>query len=184
MYEKHKLCYTLFDGKGVRFDSFVFFLPEERILMALRFTWTDGNDRVFRDFYLITETYYSRIVGGEENRRQFIPYNLSSAVEDVLLVYRNGTPVGCAGLKRYSDTDVEIKRVWVEPACRGRRIATLMMAILEDKAKAKGCRRTVLQTREIMKDAVALYTKLGYQRIDNYPPYDKLEGAVCFAKEL
>lgn len=152
--------------------------------MALRFTWTDGNDKVFRDFYLITEAYYSRIVGGEENRRQFIPYNLSSAVEDVLLVYRNGVPVGCAGLKRYSDTDVEIKRVWVEPACRGRRIATLMMAILEDKAKAKGYGRTVLQTREIMKDAVALYTKLGYQRIDNYPPYDKLEGAVCFAKEL
>ena len=90
--------------------------------MALRFTWTDGNDKVFRDFYLITEAYYSRIVGGEENRRQFIPYNLSSAVEDVLLVYRNGTPVGCAGLKRYSDTDVEIKRVWVEPACRGRHV--------------------------------------------------------------
>ena len=24
----------------------------------------------------------------------------------------------------------------------------------------------------------------GYHRIENYPPYDKLEGAVCFAKEL
>ena len=152
--------------------------------MALRFTWTDGNDKAFRDFYLITEAYYSRIAGGEENRRQFIPYNLSSAVEDVLLVYQNNVPVACAGLKRYSDTDAEIKRVWVEPACRGRRIATLMMAILEDKAKAKGYRRTVLQTREIMKDAVRLYTKRGYQRTENYPPYDKLEGAVCFAQEL
>lgn len=152
--------------------------------MALRFTWTDGNDKVFRDFYLITEAYYSRIAGGEENRRQFIPYNLYSAVEDVLLVYHNGVPAACAGLKRYSDADAEVKRVWVEPAHRGRRIATLMMAILEDKAKKKGYRRTVLQTREIMKDAVALYTKLGYQRIGNYPPYDKLEGAVCFAKEL
>ena len=39
--------------------------------MALRFTWTDGNDKAFRDFYLITEAYYSRIAGGEENRRQF-----------------------------------------------------------------------------------------------------------------
>ena len=36
--------------------------------MALRFTWTDGNDKAFRDFYLITEAYYSRIAGGEENR--------------------------------------------------------------------------------------------------------------------
>lgn len=152
--------------------------------MALRFIWTDGNDRTFRDFYVITETYYSQIAGGEENRRQFIPYNLSSAVEDVLLVYQNNVPVACAGLKRYSDTEAEVKRVWVNPTHRRHRIATLMMAILEDKAKAKGCRRTILQTREIMKDAVRLYTKRGYQRTDNYPPYDKLEGAVCFAKEL
>ena len=152
--------------------------------MALRFTWTDGNDKVFRDFYLITEAYYSRIAGGEEKRRQFVPYNLSFAVEDVLLVRRNEVPAACAGLKRYSDTDAEIKRVWVEPAYRGQGIASLMMTILEDKAKAKGYRRTVLQTRELMTDAVALYTKRGYRKIENYPPYDKLEGAVCFAKEL
>ena len=152
--------------------------------MALRFTWTDGNDKVFRDFYLITEAYYSRIVGGEENRRQFIPYNLSSAVEDVLLVYQNNVPAACAGLKRYSDTDAEVKRVWVEPAYRRHHIAEEMMARIEDKARERGFRRTVLQTRPIMTDAVALYRKLGYSLIDNYPPYDRLEGAICFAKEL
>ena len=41
-----------------------------------------------------------------------------------------------------------------------------------------------LECREIMKDAVGLYTRLGYHLIAGYPPYDKLEGAVCFAKEL
>jgi hypothetical protein len=35
-----------------------------------------------------------------------------------------------------------------------------------------------------MKDAVGLYKKLGYKQIDNYPPYDKLDGAICFAKIL
>ena len=152
--------------------------------MALRFTWTDGNDKVFRDFYLITEAYYSRIVGGEENRRQFIPYNLSSAVEDVLLVYRNGTPVGCAGLKRYSDADAEVKRLWVEPAFRGKGIATMLMDRVEERAKAQGYRRVILQTRPIMPDAVALYEKRGYRLIPNYPPYDRLDGAVCYAKAL
>ena len=152
--------------------------------MELTFRWTDGEDEVFRHFYLVTEAYYSRIVGGEANRKQFIPYNLSSAVEDVLLVYQDDRAVACAGLKRYSDTDAEIKRVWVEPACRGQHIASLMMARVEEKARAKGYRRTVLQTREIMKDAVGLYTRLGYQRIDNYPPYDRLEGAICLAKDL
>ena len=47
-----------------------------------------------------------------------------------------------------------------------------------------GYKRTVLQTREIMEDAIGLYKKLGYTQIDNYPPYDRLDGAICFAKEL
>ncbi len=55
---------------------------------------------------------------------------------------------------------------------------------IETKAKQLGFQRTILQTREIMTDAVVLYAKLGYYRIDNYPPYNELNGAICFAKEL
>lgn len=152
--------------------------------MDPRFVWTHGGDEVFRRFYLVTEAYYSRIVGGEENRKGFIPYNVSSAVDDVLLVYLGERAVGCAGLKKYSGTDAEIKRVWVEPDCRGRHIATRMMALVEEKAAALGYRRVILQTRPVMEGAVALYRKTGYELIDNYPPYDRLKGAICFAKEL
>ena len=59
-----------------------------------------------------------------------------------------------------------------------------MMAQIEERASYDGYKRTILQTREIMEDAVELYKKLGYTKIDNYPPYDKLDGAICFAKEL
>ena len=93
-------------------------------------------------------------------------------------------PVACAGLKRYSDLDAEVKRLWVEPAYRGRHIASALMDRIEEKARALGYRRVILQTRPIMPDAVALYTKRGYELIPNYPPYDQLEGAVCYAKTL
>ena len=152
--------------------------------MDIKFIWTDGNDEIFRHFYRITEDYYSAIVGGAENRKAFMPYNLSSAVENVLIVYCDDVPAACAGLKRYSDTDAEIKRVWVEPGYRGQHIASKMMKRIEGKARERGFERTVLQTREIMTDAVGLYSRLSYTRIPAYPPYDKLEGAVCFAKEL
>ena len=59
-----------------------------------------------------------------------------------------------------------------------------MMTRLENKALEKGFKQLILQTREIMTGAIRLYTKLGYYRIQNYPPYDTLDGAVCFAKEL
>ena len=150
----------------------------------LIYKWTDGNDIDFQKFYMKTEEYYSNIVGGIENRKEFIPYNISECITEVLIVYIDDEAVGCAGLKRYSEIDAEIKRVWVEPEQRGHHIALDMMAQIEERASNDGYKRTILQTREIMKDAVELYKKLGYTKIDNYPPYDKLDGAICFAKEL
>lgn len=150
----------------------------------LEFRWTDGTDKAFQKFYLITEDYYSSIVGGVENRKSFIPYNISASIQDVLVAYIDDVPVACSGLKKYSESYIEIKRVWVEPEYRGHHIATDMMKIIEEKAKRQGFRRAILQTREIMNDAVKLYEKLGYYRINNYPPYDKLDGAICFSKEL
>ena len=103
---------------------------------------------------------------------------------DVLIAYADGKAVGCAGLKKYSTQDVEIKRVWVEPEWRGKHIATKLMDLLEDKARRMGYKRAILQTRPIMPDAVALYENRGYVLIANYPPYDKLEGAICMALDL
>ena len=150
----------------------------------LEFRWTNGTDTAFQKFYLITEEYYSNLVGGVENRKSFIPYNISASVQDVLIAYMDDVPVACSGLRKYSESDIEIKCVWVEPEYRGHHIATEMMIRIEDKVKRQGFRRAILQTREQMNSAVELYEKLGYDRINNYPPYDKLDGAICFAKEL
>ncbi|MCM1245376.1 MAG: GNAT family N-acetyltransferase [Roseburia sp.] len=157
---------------------------EEINLTNIDYKWTDGTNKTFQKFYLITENYYSKIVGGVENRKSFIPYNISESIQEALIAYIGDVPVACSGLKKYSEKDVEIKRVWVEPEHRGHHIATSMMKMIETKAKQQGFQRTILQTREIMKDAVKLYVKLGYYRIDNYPPYNELDGAICFAKDL
>ena len=148
------------------------------------YLWTDGSNEDFQKFYRKTEDYYSRIVGGAGNRSGFIPYNLSESVSDVLIAYSDGKAAGCAGLKKYSDNDVEIKRVWVDPAYRGNHIATEIMNRIEEKARKMNYKRAILQTRPIMTDAVALYERRGYKTIDNYPPYDELEGAVCMALSL
>lgn len=150
----------------------------------IEYIWTDGNNKDFLRFYEETEAFYSSIVGGRKNREGFVAYNISQSISDVLIAYEDGTAVACASLKGYSDTDVEIKRVWVEPECRGKKISLELTARLEEKAKAMGYKRMILQTRSQMTEAVGLYTKLGYSLIDNYPPYDKLEGAVCYAKEI
>lgn len=151
---------------------------------SFEFRWTDGNNEDFKKFYAITEAYYSRLVGGVEKRMAFVPYNISSSIQDVVIAYKNDNAVGCAGLKDYSLTDAEVKRVWVSPDYRGKGLASQLMELIETKAKEQNFQRIILQTREMMKDAVGLYRKLGYHQIANYPPYDKLEGAVCFAKDI
>ena len=153
-------------------------------MKQIDYRWTDGNNEDFKRFYLETEKYYSQIVGGEGNRTGFVSYNASNMISYVLIAYCDGEAVGCAGLKRYSEDDVEIKRVWVEPDYRGNHIASALMDEIEGKAKEMNYKRAVLQTRPIMKDAVGLYQRRGYSLIENYPPYNKLEGAICMAKEL
>jgi ribosomal protein S18 acetylase RimI-like enzyme len=150
----------------------------------ITYRWTDAENEDFKRFYLITEDYYNSLVGGHQNRKDFVPYNLSDSIHDVLIAYVGGQAAACAGLKRYSDTDAEIKRVWVQKEYRGRHIASAMMDMLEKKAAEQGFARTILQTREIMAAAVSLYKGRGYYQISNYPPYDRLDGAVCFARDL
>ena len=148
------------------------------------YKWTDGSNKDFQEFYKKTEEYYSKIVGGIEKRRAFVPYNHSDGMPNVLIAYHGDVAVACAGFKPYSEDDAEIKRVWVEPEHRGKHLAKDIMKQIEDKARVNGYKRAILQTREIMADAVGLYENLGYSKIENYPPYDNLDGAVCMAKEL
>lgn len=152
--------------------------------MRTEYKWTDGSNKDFIRFYSKTEEYYSNLVGGLQNRQGFVPYNYSDSVTDVLIAYIDGVPVGCAGLRRHSNSDAELKRVWVEPEYRSQHIATDLIGQIEEKARKQGFKRIVLQTREKMRNAVKLYRKRGYKQIENYPPYDKLDGAVCYSKEL
>ena len=145
---------------------------------------TDGSNSDFAEFYRITEEFYSSLVGGKKNRQGFVPFNASSEIPDVIIAYDGDKAVACAGLKKYSDNSTEIKRVWVQPEYRRRHIAAELMDIIEQTAREQGFERIILQTRPQMTQAVKMYENRGYTVIPNYPPYDRLEGAVCYAKQL
>ena len=150
----------------------------------IRLIRTDGSSAAFREFYAATEAYYTELAGGADKRREFIPHNLSESIPEAVIAYIGGKAAGCCGLRPYSERDIEIKRLWVDPAYRGRGVAGRLMDAVEARARELGFERAILQTRSSMTAAVALYTKRGYIRIPNYPPYDRLEGAVCCCKEL
>lgn len=150
----------------------------------LTFKRTDGDDPDFKEFSNKLEEYFNELVGGEQNRKSFIPYNALSSIHDVLIASVNGKAVGCASFKEYSENTAEVKRVYVDKAFRRLGIAKQLMEKLETAASAKGYRRLILQTREACTEAVALYKSIGYQIIDNYEPYTHMPLAVCYEKIL
>lgn len=79
---------------------------------------------------------------------------------------------------------LEVKRVYVAPAVRGSGVSKVLMAELERVALTQGSARLILQTGDRQPDAVALYEKIGYTRIEIYPPYLDLDFSNCYEKSL
>jgi DNA-binding MarR family transcriptional regulator len=80
----------------------------------------------------------------------------------------DGRPVGCGGLVRLSPADGEIKRVWTAPEARGLGVARRIVAAIEATAREAGLTTFKLDTNRALKEAHALYRKLGYVETARY----------------
>ncbi len=101
-----------------------------------------------------------------------------------LVVEVDGVPAGCGAWRLLPSGDVEIKRVYVEPAFRRRGLARHLMAVLEESAARAGHRRVVLNTGLEQPEAVALYDSLGYRPVEGYGVYACAPDAVFLGREL
>lgn len=114
----------------------------------------------------------------------FTQFNKTDMIHNVVVAYNGQLPVGCGAMKRYDGSAMEIKRMFVPLAFRGKGIAALILGELENWAKELGYTRCILETGEKMPEAIRCYHKSGYQVIPNYGPYENVEGSICFEKEL
>ncbi len=111
-------------------------------------------------------------------------YNKLEGILAALVAREDGVPAGCGCLKQYDDRTVEVKRIFVDPAFRRLGIAGGVLRELEACAAAKGFDRAVLETGVRQSEAIRLYEKSGYRRIENYGPYKSMPSSVCFEKTL
>ena len=96
----------------------------------------------------------------------------------------DGEPIGCGGLRRHDDDVVEIKRMFVRAGHRRRGHARRLLAALEDRARAMGYRRVVLETGTAQPEAMALYAAEGYTPIPGFGHYRDAPGNRCYGKDL
>jgi putative acetyltransferase len=114
----------------------------------------------------------------------YAQFNKIAMIQHALVAYENDEAVGCGAFKKYDDTSVEIKRMYVLPSHRNKGIAAAVLQQLEQWAKEEGYESTVLETGMKQPEAIHLYEKSGYSRIANYGQYAGVENSVCMQKEL
>jgi GNAT superfamily N-acetyltransferase len=113
-------------------------------------------------------------------------------VEDVevpraafVVAWDEDEPVGCGALRPMTAPDtVEVKRMYVRKAARGRKISRQILKHLEQLAREFGYRMVRLETGILQPEAIALYESCGYQRVVCYEPYEDLPDFICYEKML
>jgi GNAT superfamily N-acetyltransferase len=124
-----------------------------------------------------------KIRDGEEHS-YYAQFNKIDKIKHVVVTYHDELPVGCGALKEYAPDAMEVKRMFVLPAYRGRGIASVVLKELEAWAGELNYARCVLETGKRQPEAIALYTKNAYRVIPNYGQYEQVENSVCFEKKL
>ncbi len=120
----------------------------------------------------------------EDGNAAYAPFNTLQKITAAVVALINGEPIGCGAFKPFDENSVEIKRVFVKPAFRGRGVSKAVMAELEKWAAEKGCLRAVLETGTHQQEAISLYEGIGYRRMENFEPYVGMKESVCYEKAL
>jgi GNAT superfamily N-acetyltransferase len=102
----------------------------------------------------------------------------------IVVAYEDGIALGCGAMKMVDPNTMEIKRMYVIPASRGKGIAIKVLAALENWARELTYEKCILETGKRQPEAIKLYLKSGYNRIPNYGQYTDVENSLCFQKEI
>lgn len=119
-----------------------------------------------------------------EDHAFYNQYNKTDKIKNVIVYYENDIAVGCGAFREKESDKTEIKRMYVKPEYRKRGIAAAVLKELELWAAELNYTYTILETGKKQPEAIALYQKLGYTIIPNYPPYEEMDNSVCMKKTL
>ena len=103
-----------------------------------------------------------------------------------VVAYDGETPTGCGAFRDLvaEQPTVEVKRMYVRPEYRGRKIGQLILRDLETRARERGATRVRLETGTLQPEAVRLYEGAGYRQIPNFGDYVGAAASLCYERIL
>src|SRR5579863_9979067 len=98
-----------------------------------------------------------------------LPGDYAAPAGRLLLASSDSQLAGCVALHKLSSDICEMKRLYLRPAFRGQGLGRILAGRIIAEARQIGYKRMRLDTVElVMKDAVAMYRKIGFKEIDPY----------------
>ncbi|HWV72349.1 MAG TPA: GNAT family N-acetyltransferase [Pseudosphingobacterium sp.] len=126
------------------------------------------NEEWISTYFEIEETDSKALDNPEE-------YILSKGGRILVALY-NGEPLGVCALIKMDDPDYdfEMAKMAVSPKAQGKSIGRLLGQAIINAAKEMGASKIYLESNTILKPAINLYYKLGFQKIPGRPtPYKR-----------
>lgn len=114
---------------------------------------------------------------------QEIAVEYNSPTGALLLVYDGDRAIACAGIRRIDSQIAELKRMFVDPAYRGRQLGPQLLQMAIEEARNLGYRSIRLDTVPTMHAAIKLYRSVGFREIAPYR-FNPIPGALFMEKEL
>jgi putative acetyltransferase len=119
-----------------------------------------------------------------ESRHGFSVEKLLAEDVPFFLLWHEGIPAGCGGVKLFGTAYGEIKRMYVRPQFRGMGFGKLLLNHLADYALANDVRLLRLETGIYQREAIALYERVGFRRIPPFGAYKEDPLSLCYEKQL
>lgn len=153
-------------------------------LSEFEFRNCDGSNSEFAMLCKKMDSNLDQLVGTSFQGRDYDQYNQRDHIHNVIVVYKNMIPVGCGCFRMFDDNHAELKRIFVDPTCRGMGLGAEIVRRLEAVAKIKGYQWCILAIGEPLKAASCVYRSLGYKVISNYGLYVNMEHTICMGKKI
>ena len=101
-----------------------------------------------------------------------------------LVVRLDGEPIGCGAVRKLSEDEAELKRMYVRPAARNQKIGAVIVDALEAEARVLGVKRLLLETALYLEPALRMYERAGFTPIERYGEYIGSADSYCMGKTL
>lgn len=144
----------------------------------------EGLARLLAEYHLRTEAEKGAAVSGvadlpERYRAEVLYPRAAFAGHTVLVARSEGAAVGCVVLTAPHAGGSEIKRLWIDPAGRGRGVASALVGAALARAAAAGTGTVRLSVWAWRTTAIGLYRRLGFTVVGSW---DDRDGLVCMER--